>query len=225
MSSSAVVTALANGDTGAGSGTTISTPGNVAPVGPCYLFVGVDSFILFGGPNTPTISGGGLTYNLVRSDTYSTTGRHSVFWAFVPAGTAPFIVTASFAAQNQSGGIDFKVAQINNVAPLASGSPFRQAVNANNNNALATVNLALMKPGNAGIGYCVAGGSGPLTERAGWTSVYNLGGADAMEWRQDTDTAVSYTLASNVWVITGLEINVASRMYKARNMVMISRRI
>lgn len=200
-----------NGEGDVASGTTVPTPGSITPSPDSVLIVWVLSFILFGSPNIPTVSGGGLTYTRQSTNTFSTTIRVSTFTA--PCGSSPgtFVVTAAFGGQNQSGGAAIRVMETNGADPT---TPWVQSkFGTGTSTAPSSGNFAAgVAAGNSICAFVFANSStATFTPGVGYTIGYNstvLGRFS--ETMGGTNTKADGTLSASVlWSVDAMEIQAA----------------
>jgi hypothetical protein len=202
---------------GIGSGTTSYTTASVAPAANRLLLLCVSSFILFGNPNTPTVSGLGLTWTQIRSNAFLFGQVETSLFAALTGGSAPTpgTLSISYGGQTQGNGT-WALVEVSGCDLTSIGAAVRQS-NAGEGTSTtpATTLAAFGASGNGAVCFVSCGGSVTgTTPGSGWSEIYdgaNVGGASstAAEWRADPDTTPDWTASpSDVWACVACEVAV-----------------
>lgn len=161
-------------------------------------------------PPQPTVTGNGITYDLVRAqDVQSTGADRSTMWVFrgmsaaptagaitINFGVAPVLIRACAWSVSESS-VDVVTSGTNGVGAIVGSN---SASNASVTNTQSASFSPAMTAGNAG--YCAVGimAALPQTPRAGWTELADVTGASAAsleaQYIAGTDTAGSSTWAT-----------------------------
>ena len=197
----AVAASLLTADQDGTNATSYSTA-SISPAGNRLIIACVLNRVGSGTPNTPALSGNGLTWTLVRSEVEAASFRFriSVFRAMaVSPSSGAVSINFSGQTQNYCGWIITEFSDVNTSGSDGSGAIVQHNGYANTTNTLTpTVSLsAFESAANATLGCFVHGQQSPMTPGSGFTEIADITVENNeqlyMEFRADNDTTVDCT--------------------------------
>lgn len=208
-----------------GSASTTLTTGSFTPTAGEMLYIWVFSFILFGGPTVPTLSGtGGMssaTFTEVVTGTFTLTVRCTLFRAVVPSGTSSTI-TATWGANQTSRGITVvEVAGADTGGTNGSNSIVQTTgLDTATGTTIAPTGLAAFAAGSGTLLFSMltSSASDNSTPEASWTELYDINTNQmAAYWYEADDTTPTHTNSSSrQYMAIGIEIALAPAVSTTR---------
>lgn len=229
------MTAVANLTSNAGSAATSFATASVAPTGNRLILVSVHAYISTGSvqPSTPTVTGNGITYTLVRAQDVDTSGTdRATEWLFCGLATSPSsgAITISFGAVTMTRcawSVDQTDADIDLSSGIGTSKTNGQAAIAQVVGATSAGSTSLsvnyspsMRSDSAGYSCWGHQTQEVKTPRASWTELSDVTSVSLAtmeaQWFSGTDTA-----ASASWVTSGRAGGIAIEIKKAAPVIWI----
>ena len=185
-----------------------STPAN----GLLYLAGVVNSHAT--SPATPTLSGGGMTWVQVATQTITSTHRVTLFRALVLSGATTGALTVDFAGATQTG-CRLRVIEVNNAEDSGTNGDNAILQSASGEQAagagLTVTFSATWRANSAGVAVIGRDANTAVVPLTGWTELTDTGHATpgtriATQWRADATTTFGVTDTSNTRGGVGVEI-------------------
>lgn len=178
------------------------------PTGNKPVLASVTTRVAAADPNTPTLSGNGLTWVMVgSSQNYDNSGSQKRVTLFRAMGASPSngALTADFAGQTQTDCV-IVVDQLTNadISGTNGSGAIVQTANASDTtgstNTLSATLAGFTTLANATYGVCAIGNTGTFTPGGGFTTVGTNGTSNitlATEFKDSNDTGVDFSFSAN----------------------------
>lgn len=187
---------------------------SISPGSNRLVLVAVMNFGTGSSPNTPTLSGNGLTYQLIDSQLYQSDFIRLSLFRSMGASPSSGAITIDFAGQTQDS-CHWAVSEfsgVNTTGTHGSGAIVQgaKAAPTSTTTGLATL-AAFADAANATFG-CFAinsAGAGLITPGSGFTEIYEVSTGQRnlqTEWKDTADTSVDATASSTNWAVIAVEI-------------------
>ncbi len=206
---------------GSSSGSSTYTTASISPTGNSLILIAVDVGDV--APTTPTVSGNGITYSLIDTIQYDTSGFQR--WLFLFRGMAPSPAsgTVSIAFGSTKNWCNWQITEFSNVNTSGTNGSGAIAQNQTNSGDSTTFSVTLSSFSSFKNRPYVAfshDGQYSVTPKTNWTELGEVNSSNDLtletEWRSDmadTDCAASISTA-RVWGGIGVEIKISSTIFK-----------